>query len=77
MGIELRLNKAALSHVLENYPAEALSNELLSFFKSNLESEIYNAEECLMSLRCDQVEHHEIELYHQVLGEIYALQRKN
>lgn len=76
MGIELRLNKAALNHVLENYPAEALSNELLSFFKSNLESEIYNAEECLMSLRCDQVEHHEIELYHQVLGEIYSLQRK-
>jgi len=76
MGIELHLNKAALNHVTQNYPDESLSNELLSFFKSNLESEIYNAEECLMSLRCDQVAHHEIELYHQVLGEINALQRK-
>lgn len=76
MGIELRLNKAALNHVLENYPEDASTNELLSFFKSNLESEIYNAEECLISLRCDQVEHHEIETYHRVLNEIYALQRK-
>lgn len=76
MGIELRLNKAALNHVLENYPEDAATNELLSFFKSNLESEIYNAEECLISLRCDQVEHHEILTYHRVLGEIYALQRK-
>lgn len=76
MGIELRLNKAALNHILEKYPEESLSNELLSFFKANLESEIYNAEECLMSLRCDQVEHHEIELYHQILKEIYVLQRK-
>lgn len=76
MGIELRLNKAALNHVLENYPDDASTNELLSFFKSNLESEIYNAEECLISLRCDQVEHHEIETYHRVLNQIYALQRK-
>ena len=75
-GIQLRLDAAALKYVNEHYAAEAKENELISFFRASLENDISSTQQRLASLECDETEHQEIELYHKVLSEVYALQRK-
>lgn len=75
-GIKLRLNNTALKLLNEKYIADIKENELVGFYKSNLESETHNIEQQLQSLECDDTEHQEIERYHEVLSHIYAQQRK-
>jgi len=75
-GINLRLNNTALKLLNEKYASSIKENELVGFYKSNLESETKNTEQQLQSLECNETEQHEIEHYHKVLLDIYALQRK-
>lgn len=75
-GIQLILDNTALQLVNEKYTAELNDNELVAFYKSNLESDIHVANKRLESLECDETEHQEIEKYHQILLDIYAIQRK-
>lgn len=75
-GIRLRLDTIALKLLNEKYAASLKKNELVSFLKDNLESEISSTKHRLESLECPETEHQEIEHYHNVLLEIYALQRK-
>lgn len=75
-GIQLRLNKTALKLLKEKYTTDIEENELVGFYKSNLESEAKNIAQQLESLECDETEHQEIERYHEVLADIYAQQRK-
>lgn len=75
-GIQLRLNQLALNIINERYTNEAKENELVGFYKTNLEETITNTSQRLESLECDETEQYEIELYHHVLLDIYAQQRK-
>lgn len=75
-GIQLRLNQLALKIVKEKYAKEVSENELVGFYKTNLEETITNTSQRLESLECDETEQFEIELYHHVLLDIYAQQRK-
>lgn len=75
-GIQLILDNTALQIVNKKYENELNDNELVSFYKSNLESDIQVANKRLESLECDETEHQEIKKYHHLLLEIYAIQRK-
>lgn len=75
-GIQLRLDNAALKLLNEKFPTEIKDNELTAFLKANLESDIQTTQRRLDSLECDAMKHHEIEAYHQILLNIYAIQRK-
>lgn len=75
-GIQLRLNNTALKLLNERYATYILENELVGFYKSNLEDEIRNTEQQLHSLKYDETEEQEIEDYHKILLDIFATQRK-
>lgn len=60
-GIQLRLNNRALKLLNEKYSADIKENELVGFFKSNLESENKNIEQQIQSLECNETEQQEIE----------------
>ncbi len=75
-GIQLRLDKAALKLLNENYPASITDTELIGFYKSRLENEINNTSDRLRALECDTAGHEETALYHKVLLDVYALQRR-
>ncbi|WP_159635851.1 Na+/H+ antiporter [Sphingobacterium composti Ten et al. 2007 non Yoo et al. 2007] len=74
--IQIRLGKVALNHINEKYNENLSSNELIQFYKENLEDEISNTKERLNSLECSHTAESGIELYHQMLLEIIAQQRK-
>lgn len=75
-GIQVRLGKVALQLINDKYTLQAKENELLGFYKVNLENEIRNKQQELASLECNTTRKEEIQVYHQVVREIYALQRK-
>ena len=75
-SIQLRLDNLALKILNKKYALSIAENELISFYKSNLENEISNTQQRLQSLECDETEHDEIAHYHEVLLDIYAQQRK-
>lgn len=75
-GIQLRLNKIALRLLQEKYAESIDTNELVNLLNDNLASEIVHTRQRLESLECDETEHQEIVHYHQVLLDIYAVQRK-
>lgn len=75
-GIQLQLDNVALKLLNEKYTASIKKNELVGFLKANLENEIKNTEQQLQSLECDETEKQEVEHYHEVLLDIYTLQRK-
>lgn len=75
-GIQLRLNNRALKLLNEKYSADIKENELVGFFKLNIESQNKNIEQQIQSLECNETEQQEIERYHEVLADIYAQQRK-
>lgn len=73
-GIRLRLDDVALKLLNEKYTGH-IENELVRFFKSNLESEIGNTRQHLNSLEHGRKEN-EIKHYHKLLLDIYSLQRR-
>ncbi|RBL93855.1 Na+/H+ antiporter [Chitinophaga flava] len=75
-GIQLTLMKVALNILEEKYAFEATDNELIGSLKKNLENNIQNTGARLESLECSETEKAEVDLYHAVLRDIYALQRK-
>lgn len=75
-GIQFRLNNTALKLLNEKYSTDIKKNELVGFYKSNLESESKNIEQQLESMECNVTEQQERKRYHEVLADIYALQRK-
>ncbi|RXF68661.1 Na+/H+ antiporter [Arcticibacter tournemirensis] len=75
-GIQLNLDKIALSYINEHYAAHVAENELLQFLRSSLENNISANQRRLESLECDATEMHDIEVYRRLLSEVYAEQRK-
>lgn len=75
-AIQLRLNQTALALLQERYSQDIKENEMIAFLKQDLEDNIALNQRRLDSLECDETEKSEIERYHQVLLDIYTLQRK-
>lgn len=75
-GIQLRLAQVALQCIDEKYAMQARENTLTGLYKSDLENEIANTGRKLTSLECDNSGHRETESHHQMLADIYSLQRK-
>lgn len=75
-GIQLRLDHVALKILQEKYPEEIGKNEFVSMLKTNLEHEVATAENQLVSLEHHDTEKEQLEVYHRILLDIYALQRK-
>ncbi|MCW3162481.1 Na+/H+ antiporter [Chryseobacterium sp. WLa1L2M3] len=76
VGIQLRLNNIALQLLNERYAAYLSENELVKFYKSNLETDIRNMGLQLHSLECKESQQRDIEVYHKILLDTYTLQRK-
>lgn len=75
-GIKLRLHKVALGLVTGKYESLIKKNELIEYYKSDLENELDNTLRLLDCLECDRTNQADVDLYHSVLKEIYTLQRK-
>lgn len=75
-GIKLRIKKAALKQLNEKYSSKMENNELLSFLKNEMESDISITHQRLNSMECQVCQKKEIEEYNQVLKDLYITQRK-
>ncbi|MHA6697533.1 Na+/H+ antiporter [Chryseobacterium sp. A301] len=75
VGIQLRLNNLALKLLNERYADYLSENELVKFYKSNLETDMSNMGLQLHSLECKESQQREIDAYHKILLDTYALQR--
>lgn len=75
-NIQLRLGKVALKHINEKYSSHIDHNELIKFYKENLQNEVNTTGEKLNSLECSHTNEAGIKLYQQMLLEIYEHQRK-
>jgi len=75
-GIQLRLKRAALHVLQENFPKDISENELVGLFKGTLEGDIEEARQRLESLECDTMAQEEIDRYHHVLLHLFTHQRK-
>jgi Na+/H+ antiporter len=74
--IQMKLGQAAIQIIHNKYGEHISSNELIQYYKENLERELSNTAERLSSLEEAHTEDAGIELYHQMLLDIYAQQRK-
>ncbi len=75
-GIRLRLKKASLVYLKENYAEAIKSNELLTYLKSDTEADIKNLKEQIDLVECGETDNEEIEEDHNVMIELFAVQRK-
>lgn len=75
-NIQIHLNKTALQIIDKKYQQHLSNNELIKFYKENLEQELTNTSEKLNSLECAHTKEAGIELYQQMLLDICANQRK-
>lgn len=75
-GIQMRIKKAALTRLTENFTKDIMENELVGLLKTNLETDIEESKQRLQSLECDTMAKEEIDRYQQVLLDLYAIQRK-
>ncbi len=74
-AIRVRLMEAGLKRLEEKYVFETGDNELVGFLKSQLEHDVSISRQRLDSLECEAMLKEEIELYHTILLDIYAIQR--
>jgi len=75
-GIQIRLDKAALKLVQDQYAKAIADNKLIRFYKTKLEDRISSTDQRLRSLSHENTGHEEIEAYHQMLLDVYSHQRK-
>jgi len=75
-AIQLQLNKAALNLLQQRYIGDIAENEMIAFMQKDLEENIALDTKRLESLECSATEKQEIERYHHVLLDVYAMQRK-
>lgn len=75
-GIQLKLKKAALARLTENYAGEIEENELVRFLKKDLEDDISSTSQWLESLECEDKDKQELEVYNRVLADLYQVKRK-
>lgn len=75
-GIQLRLDNAALRLLRMRYVDDIKNNELVGFYVDSLESQTVYTRQRLESLECMESERREIARYHEVLLEVYGMQRK-
>lgn len=70
------MDELGLNYIYENYQTEIYQNDLIEYYKNSLENEISNNQKSFDSVKCRDTKKEEVEQYHHLLLEIYALQRK-
>ena len=75
-AIRLRLMKVSLDRLEKHYSKELDDNELLGFYRNQLQNDIFIVGQRLECLTCDETEKEEIERYHEILLDVYNIQRK-
>jgi CPA1 family monovalent cation:H+ antiporter len=75
-GIRLKLNQAALKQLRRHYQQDITDNELVGFYRDNLQQDINNTRLQLDALECDAMQLAEIDRYHHILRDIYGVQRQ-
>lgn len=75
-GIQERIDRIALKLIDAKYSDDVKENELVGLLKTNLENRMTYTRQQLESLECNETEFAEVDRYHHILMDIYALQRK-
>lgn len=75
-AIKMRMMKVALQRLNDKYTQQVTENELVGFLKHQIENDVSLMHNRLESLECDDTEKAEIELYNEILLDLYDLQRK-
>lgn len=75
-GIQLHLDRVALSRLDEKHIVDGQENELIAFLKRDINHRLEITRQRLESLECAETEKSEVERYRHVLRDIYAHQRK-
>jgi len=75
-GIRIRLNKAALIKIDNEYTETVSKNELVGILKTGLQNDIALTQQGLNSLECEACSLNEVEEYNKVLLDVYSIQRK-
>jgi Na+/H+ antiporter len=75
-AILLRLIDVGLNRIEDAYLSGAADNPFINNLRSELQGNIASITERLNSLNTDAAAGHELEVYHQVLKDIYRLQRR-
>ncbi|MEG0698080.1 MAG: cation:proton antiporter, partial [Algoriella sp.] len=76
LDIQLRLDNLALSIINDKYENKINENHLVKLFKANIENTVENSVEGLNSLKAKEAKHNNVLEFHQILLDIYGLQRK-
>ncbi len=76
LDIQLRLDNLALSILNDKYENKINENHLVKLFKANIENTVENSVEGLNSLKAKEAKHNNVLEFHQILLDIYGLQRK-
>lgn len=75
-SIKLRLLKVSLKRLEEKYPSEVDGIELVKGLKNELQNSLNHASRRLKSMECEAIENAEMEVYNQILKDLYQIQRQ-
>ena len=75
-GVRLRLRKAALAHLKQQYAAEMAGNQLVARLHQRMESEVQLTSQTLASIECDESQRQALHQYHRVLLNVLRVQRE-
>jgi len=75
-GIQVRLNKVAMQLISAKYTVELERNELVAYYKRDLERQTGGLQQQLSAMQCNETQRHEIDRFQEILRDIYSLQRK-
>ncbi|QES89881.1 Na+/H+ antiporter [Rhizosphaericola mali] len=74
-NIQLKLNTKAMWFLNKKFQKEITDNELIGFYFEDLQHNVNISQQRLDSLECDETTLEEIDQYHQMLLEVYSMQR--
>ncbi|HEX8328988.1 MAG TPA: Na+/H+ antiporter [Hymenobacter sp.] len=75
-GVRLRLRKAAVAHLKQQYADETSRNRLISRLQQRMENEIQLTSQTLESIEIDETQREALHQYHRVLLDILRVQRE-
>jgi len=75
-SIQIRLNNLSINRLVEKYPSNLKTNSLVENFKNTIENDILQQQSHLESLEMCTNRRNDLNEYHEIMLDIFALQRK-
>lgn len=75
-SIQIRLNNLSINQLAEKYPSNLKTNSLVENFKNTIENDILQQQSHLESLEMCTNRRNDLNEYHEIMLDIFALQRK-